>query len=110
MDIHNCFPSQYLKASDLQGQTVRVTIERIVMETLDGEDKPVVYFAGKKKGFVLNRVNSYTLADALGPETDGWIGKQIKLRPEKTQYQGKQVDCLRVHFDAPDAPEGNTAF
>lgn len=109
MNIHDLFPSNYLKASDLQGQTVRVTIERCAIEQIDGEQKPIIFFQGKKKGLVLNKCNAFALADMFGPETDNWLGRTIKLRPDKTTFQGRPVGCLRVGIDAPEAA-GNTTF
>lgn len=105
MNVNNVFPSNYLKAADLQGRTVKVKIERIEMEDMGNERKPVITFAGKQKGLALNKTNAQIIASAYSPETDGWIGKDIELRPDKTQFNGQLVDCIRVQIPAPPADE-----
>ena len=116
MDINGAFPSKYLKASDLAGQTVTVTISDIVVETVgqgeDQTDKPIVYFAGKEKGVVLNVTNSKAIAKAYGDETDEWVGKPIEVYPDTTPYKGDIVDCIRVRVpnSAPRATKGDIPF
>ena len=105
MKMSELFPSKFLKAADLQGRTMRATIERIDVEDLSGEDKPgetkpVVTFKGRKKQLVLNKTNGMTLAQALGDDTDAWIGKEIEVFPAQTSMQGRIVDCLRVKMPA----------
>ena len=100
MDINAAFPSKYLKAADLQGREVSVTISHITMEDIgDGEQKPTLYFQGKAKGLVLNKTNAGTIADQHGYDTDFWINKQIVLFPTQTDYAGKQVPCIRVKLN-----------
>lgn len=97
MDINKAFPSNYLKASDLDGRTPNVTIDRMEMETVGEDNKMVLYFAGKDKGLVLNKTNANTIADILGStDTDDWVGKRIKLITAKVEYQGKRVPAIRV--------------
>ena len=97
MRIDAAYPSKYLKTADLQGRAVRVTIERFEIEEVgDGDRKPVLYFANKDRGIVLNRTNADTVSAAYGEETDEWIGQTIELYPDKTRFAGKMVDCIRV--------------
>ena len=58
-NANDYFPSQFLKASDLKGRQVTVTIDRIEYEPVGREKtmKPVIYFVGKEKGMVMNRTN-----------------------------------------------------
>lgn len=107
MKMSELFPSKYLKAADLQGRTIRATIEKIGIEDLSGEGKPgetkpVLYFRDRKKLLVLNKTNGMTLAQALGDDTDSWIGKEIEIFPTQTQMQGNVVSCLRVKLPAVD--------
>ena len=107
MNINSVFPSKYLKAADLQGRDVMVTIERVTLEDLagNGDDKdvkPVVYFKGKTSGLGLNKTNANTIADLYGPETDNWIGRAITLFPTHTDFNGRQVECIRVRVQAPN--------
>lgn len=98
MKIGDAFPSQYLKTPDLDGHRALVTIAKVVMEEIaEGERKPVVYFRGKEKGLVLNKTNANSIADiARTDETDRWTGVSIVLYPDKTDFQGKRVGCIRV--------------
>jgi len=103
MDIRSQLgSSNYLKAADLQGQTVTVNILKVVVETVgqgkDATQKGVVYFQGKEKGLVLNTTNGNAIADVLGYETDNWTGAAIEIYPAKTDFGGRQVDCLRVNM------------
>jgi hypothetical protein len=105
MDINSCFPGSYLKAQDLQGRTVTVKIDRVQVEVVGDEEKPVAYFMGKDKGLVLNKTNAGTIAVLHGPETDQWIGREVKLYPTKVQFQGGMVDAIRIRVEPPDVAE-----
>lgn len=97
MKIGAAFPGQFIKAADLQGKRVQVTIESVDMEDIGGEMKPVVHFKGKDRGLVLNKTNSNAIWGITGSEeTDEWTGVAITLYPSKTDFQGKRVDCIRV--------------
>lgn len=99
MNINDAFPSKYLKAADIKGRPpIAVTISHVALEEI-GDDKtlkPVLYFQGKEKGVVLNKTNGSMIAHTHGPETDGWVGKQILLRCEGVSFRGQIVDSIRV--------------
>lgn len=98
-DINDVFPSKHLKAADLKGQTVRVTIDRYEFEMLgqgaQAQRKPVLYFRGKDKGLVLNKTNANNIALMHGPELDDWAGCDIEMFPTMTDFQGKSVEAIR---------------
>lgn len=96
MNIHSVFPSNYIKAADLQGRQIDVEIARVEMEDIGDDHKPVMYFVGKQKGLVLNKTNSNVICDLYGDETDAWNGRIITLFATKVDYQGKRVDAVRV--------------
>ena len=98
MDINNSFPSNYLKAADLQNKTVKLTIRTVIEEKMGSDIRPVLYFQGKDKGMVLNKTNAMTIAMMFGPETDNWTGGTIEVFPAFVDYQGKQVQGLRVRM------------
>lgn len=101
MKIGAAFPGNYLKAADLQGKRVQVVIERVEMEDIGGDTKPVVYFKGKDRGLVLNKTNANAIWGITNSDdTDDWEGTAITLFPSKTDFQGKRVDCIRI--DPPD--------
>lgn len=112
MNIDSAFPSQYLKAADIpKGQKVRCQIDHVQLEDVSGdgsEQKPVLYFMGKSRGLVLNKTNSGRIKLGYGAETDDWTGKDIFLFQDVTQFQGRNVECLRVEIPlkeaAPDEP------
>ena len=102
MKIGAAFPGQYLKAADLEGKRVRVVIERVDMEDIGGETKPVLHFRGKSRGVVLNKTNASAIWGINGSDDmDDWGGTEIVLYPSKTDFQGKRVDCIRI--DPPEA-------
>ncbi len=97
MKIGSAFPSEYLKAADLQGRRVKVVISGLSHEEIGDGVKAVLHFAGKDKGLVLNKTNANMIAEVLGSdETDDWQGATITLFPTKVEYQGKRVDAIRV--------------
>lgn len=104
MKIGAAFPGAYLKAADLAGKRVGVVIERVEMEDIGGETKPILHFRGKERGLVLNKTNANSISMILGTdETDNWPGKRVTLYPSKTDFQGKRVDCIRVDSPQPGA-------
>ena len=105
VDINSCFPGSYLKASDLMNRTVKCVIDKVQIESIGDEDKPVLYFVGKDKGLVLNKTNSGSIASLYGGETDGWEGKELKLYPTKVNYAGSMVDAIRIKMEPPEASE-----
>jgi hypothetical protein len=96
------FPSKYLKAHDLKGKAVVVSIASAPIETLKNpngteERKTVLYFnGGAKKVLPLNRTNWDSVADICGENSDSWPGEKIELYPSKTELRGETVDCIRI--------------
>jgi hypothetical protein len=106
MDINQAFPSKYVKAADLQGQDVPVTITHVQMEDVGGrgneaDNLPVAYFQGMTKGLVLNKTNANTIAQMYGFETNGWVGRPITLWPTECEFGGNMTQCVRVRSTAP---------
>lgn len=102
------FPSKYLKAADLNGKPLTVTIVSAPLETLKNpegreQSKIVLYLRGTKKMMPLNVTNFDSVADIAGGDTDSWPGCQIELYPAKTEMKGKTVDCIRIR--APEQAE-----
>lgn len=101
MKISEEFPSQYLKASDLEGREVRLTMGRVDREEIGTDKKLVLYFKERDKGLVLNKTNAYTIEAAHGDDTDDWFGHPLILFSIRTEYQGKPVDGLRCRVPTP---------
>lgn len=96
MLISAAFPSNWLKASDLQGKETKYTISHCQMETIGDGEKPVLYFEELEKGLVMNKTNSQFLEMLYGDETNNWAGAEIILYPTETDYQGKRVAAIRL--------------
>lgn len=99
MRIGQAFPSKYLKAADLQGQRIQVTIDGVEEMTIGRDIKFMVNFIGKKKGLVLNKTNANIITEIAGTdETNNWQGVKIVLYSTKGEFQGRSIDVLRVDY------------
>lgn len=96
MHISTAFPSEYLKAADLQGRNISVVIERVEMRDVGDDTKPVIYFRGKERGVVLNKTNANNIAMAYGDDTDAWTGKEVILYETMVDFQGRSVQAIRI--------------
>jgi hypothetical protein len=101
MRISEAFPSKYLKASDLMDRPVTVVMERMTIEDVGDDTKPIIYFVGKAKGLALNKTNATKVALVYGDETDHWMGRELILYPTEVDYKGTQVDAIRVKVPTP---------
>lgn len=119
MNVNDAFPSKFLKASDIGDAQPTVTIKDVVMEDIGEDRRPVLYFAGKDKGIVLNKTNATNISGAYGPDTDEWTGKKVVLFTAWVDFQGKSVEAIRIRpardngkpatapqFDEPAQPTG----
>ena len=99
MDIRTRIGSQkYLKAADLQGQDINVTITSCEDEKLGQgqhtELKCVLYFRGKEKGLVLNS----NLNDQFTVVTFATISGTFTNEPTPT-FSGDSFYDWAVHYD-----------
>lgn len=96
MDFDKLFPGRFLKAADLNGKDVTLTISAVVVDELVGdkgtEMKGLLSFTGKKKQLVLNKTNGLCLKQMFGRETDAWVGKKVTIYP--TTFNDEP--CIRV--------------
>ena len=102
-NIHDAFPSKYLRASDLGGESPVVTIDRVDFEPVGRarEMKGVVYFTGKTKGLVLNKTNATKIAEVVGSlETDDWPASRVQLYATEVEFQGETVETIRCKAPA----------
>jgi arabinogalactan endo-1,4-beta-galactosidase len=96
MNINEAFPSNYLKAADLQGRQVLVRMDRVEYEMIGNDKKLILYFEGKEKGMVLNKTNANNIAHIYGDDTTEWRGAEIVLFEAMVDFQGKTVPAIRV--------------
>ena len=106
MKMSQMFPSNYIKGDDFVGRTEHAQIERVVMEKMpEGDDKAVVYFAGRSKGWVLNVTNARMLTQAFGDDTELWRGRQIELYGTPVEFKGETRNGIRVRIPRPPMPQ-----
>ena len=98
MRIDAAFPSDYLKAADLNGEQVVHTIATVKVEEIGQkrDQRPVVYFEGEARGLVLNKTNARVISEAYGLDTDDWIGHKVALYEKMVEFEGKEVPAIRV--------------
>ena len=103
--VNDAFPSNYLKAADLNNRTIKLKMEKVIFEEIGQEKdkKPVIYFTDVKKGLVLNKTNATTIGAVHGQEFEGWTGKEIELFEMMVLFQGQNVPAIRVRA-APEEP------
>jgi len=110
MKISDAYPSNYLKAADLQGKNILLKMDRVEYEKIGEDEKPVLFFVGKQKGMVLNKTNSAKIASAYGDETDDWRDQEIVLFPAMVDYKGETVEAIRCRAPQPkDRPQAARA-
>lgn len=105
MKTSQIFSGNFLKADDLQGKTVRVTIKTAEVKEFDDGNKIVLTFQGKDKSLVVNKTNSSIIEEVVGSDdTDDWAGHTIQLCVKKVEFQGKLVPAIRVVLEEAAAP------
>lgn len=107
MKVSQAFPSNFLKADDLQGKPVIVTIASAELEEIgqgrEKEEKLVISFKGKDKKMICNKTNANTIAKLCGDDTDMWVGQRITIMPREVEFQGEMVLAIRVSLQKPTA-------
>lgn len=102
MKMGDAFPSEYLKAEDLKGREVTLTIKDCTIEKLGDDHKPVCTFRETDKRLAVNKTNFALICEVTEKEdSDEWAGKKITIYPTKTEFQGKRVACIRVKDNMP---------
>ena len=96
----------------MQFRVNNVTIENYAAEgqqqdlklTLHLDGAPMRSDGTMPKPLGLNATNREVLMEAWGEDdTDTWIGQIVELRIEKTNFQGKRVNCIRTYPTQPAA-------
>jgi hypothetical protein len=101
----DALPSKYIRAADLGGGELHLTIKQTRMEKIQDDTKPVTRFEETTSGLVLNDTNWDTLAGAYGDESDDWNGKPVILHAVETTMKGKPTMGTRIKI-----PDSSTAF
>lgn len=88
VDWDELYPGRFLKAGQLGDRKITLTISRVVVDKLIGDDgqpkkKGVISFQGADAEWALNRTNGICLLEMFGRKTQEWIGHRVTI------YQGK---------------------
>jgi hypothetical protein len=99
------YPSRFIKAGELLGKKVTLTISSVDLERLIGDDgkekvKALVAFKETEKQFVMCKTNGLCLKNMFGKEIQAWIGKRITLFEDT--WNGEPA--TRV-WGSPDIPQ-----
>src|SRR5271166_3969643 len=101
-DLDAMYPSPNVKAADLDGRDVKVTISAVNIEEVgrERERKPVLYFEHTLKPLICNKTNARTIAKIHGSaNARDWVGKEITLyEATTTDPRGDVVACIRVRI------------
>jgi hypothetical protein len=108
LSIDDVYQGKTLKASDLKNRSVKLIIADVELKNFDDGAKIILSFHKTDKQFVCNKTNANRIAEWHGKHPDNWKGKEITLYPDRTEYQGKLVDCIRVQLPIRD-PEVRAA-
>jgi hypothetical protein len=81
------YPGRFLKAGELLGKKVTVTIRDVDLEGLVGDDgkekqKAIVGLKETDKSLVLCKTNGICLREMFGTELSGWVGKRVTIFPD----------------------------
>lgn len=97
MKASDMYPSRWLKAADVARPVLAVIKNVTFEEVVEGEQKPVLHFAGTIKPMVLNKTNTASLTEICGSDdTDDWTNRSVVLYSAKVQFQSKIVDAIRI--------------
>ena len=96
------YPGRFIKAGELLGKKVTLTIRDVDLEDLQGEDgktkaKAIVFFRESEKALVACKTNGICLKEMFGPKLADWIGKRVTIFPDT--WNGEP--CIRV-WGSPD--------
>jgi hypothetical protein len=114
-DLDSCYGSKYLGAVDIGDKKIRTRIGKVRKETMQQQGgKPerakfVIYFTTIDKPMVLNATNKNALVDKLGRVPANWVGADIGLYTENTQFQRKPTKGLRLRVLGPAKPATKAA-
>jgi predicted YcjX-like family ATPase len=87
-DFDELYPGRFIKAGDLKGRDVTLTIAKVQVEELEGSKKQmkgIVSFKESPRELVLNRTNGECIKALFGRKLAEWVGKRITIYPAAIQ-------------------------
>ena len=77
------YPGRFIKAAELLGKKVTLTISDVELEDLEGDDgkktKCIISFKETPKKLVACKTNGYCIKEMFGKELANWFGKRITI-------------------------------
>jgi hypothetical protein len=99
MNIYKTDTFKYLEGIMVKNKPMTLTIKGATVEEISNgnntEKKILVHFEETPKAAIMNKTNLKSIAAELGPETDNWIGRKVKVYAEKGRWFGKESWALR---------------
>lgn len=91
VDYDELYPGRFIKAGDLRGRDVNLTITKVRADELEGQKgkqvKGVLSFKETKKELVLNRTNGECIKAMFGRKLADWVGKRVTFYPAAIQSE-----------------------
>lgn len=102
MDFDQLYPGRFIKAGELLGKKVTLTITEVDLEDLMGDDgkekaKAIVSFRETPKKMVTCKTNGICLREMFGKKLSEWVGKRVTIFPDT--WNGEP--CIRI-WGSPD--------
>jgi hypothetical protein len=84
VDFDQLYPGRFIKAGELLGKKVTLTISDVDMEDLMGEDnkpkaKATVAFRETEKQLIICKTNGICIREMFGKKLSNWLGKRITI-------------------------------
>ena len=92
MDMRKYVGTNFVTVDDVRDGPLQVQIA--VVKEGKYNKANLVFETGETLG--LNATNSKILVKAYGPDSDDWIGKEIKLVLGRVPYQGDEIESVIV--------------
>lgn len=104
VDFDQLYPGRFLKAGELLGRKVTLTMTSIDIEELEGEGgkkvKATITFKETEKQLVCCKTNGICIKAMFGKTLAAWVGKRITIFPDTWNDE----PCIRV-WGSPDLAE-----
>lgn len=102
VDYDQLYPGRFIKAGELLGKKVTLTITDVDMEDLVGEDnkpkaKAALAFKETEKQMVMCKTNGMSIKAMFGKKLADWVGKRITIFPDTWNNE----PCIRI-WGSPD--------
>jgi hypothetical protein len=98
------YPGRFIKAVELLGKKVTLTIADVELEDLEGDDgkktKALMRFKETPKMLVLCKTNGLCVKEMFGKEIVNWIGKRVTIFEDV--WNGEPATRI---WGSPDLPE-----